>query len=118
MRDRYKTFDSIDEGGNVYFVTLTVVEWIPLFIYNDHFQMLTTALTFCRKEKELKLYAYVIMENHLHVIISGPNLPEIMQSFKSFTAKELIRSLTTRRVGWMLNQFAFFKKKHKQESDF
>jgi putative transposase len=62
MRTRYKPHDKGPEYP--YFVTSTTVAWIPIFTHKDHFDIFSDALMFCRKEMGLKLYAYVIMENH------------------------------------------------------
>ena len=37
----------------------------------------------------LKVHAYVILENHLHLIVQSPQLNKDMARFKSFTAKKL-----------------------------
>lgn len=116
MRSRYKTLNSLDNV--LYFTTSSIVEWIPVFTCNDHFEIITRSLNFYRKEKRMKLYAYVIMENHLHLIVSGGQLPEVMKSFKSFTSRELIESMKMKNRTWMLNQFAYFKKRHKTESSY
>ncbi len=39
-----------------------------------------------------------------------------MQSFKSFTARRLLESLTEKKVDWALNQLAYRKVRHKTES--
>jgi len=116
MRTRYKAHNKGKEY--IYFVTSTTVQWMPLFTHQDHFDILVSSLEFCRKEKGMKLYAFVIMENHIHLVGSSPDLSRTMQSFKGFTAKKLIESMSRKGMDWMLNQFSFYKAKHKKESDY
>jgi len=105
----------VDSEG-IYFITCTVIEWIPALIYKADHDILADALTYSRREKGLRLYAYVIMENHLHLVAEAPNLSEVVQSFKRHTARELIRSARANGRDWLLNQFEFYCKSHKRES--
>ncbi|MDY6910251.1 MAG: hypothetical protein SWC40_09985 [Thermodesulfobacteriota bacterium] len=69
MRTRYKIHNKGPE--HPYFVTSTVVAWIPVFTHKDHFEILAGSLQYCRGKKGMRLYAYVIMENHIHLIASS-----------------------------------------------
>ncbi len=63
----------------------------------------------------LKLYAYVILENHLHLIAQSPQLDRDMARFKSYTAKQLLAYLDQNGVKTILDQLAFYKKAHKAD---
>ena len=112
MRSRYR----ITEENRVYFLTSTVVEWIPAFLLPETRRVVVDALVYCRKEKGLHLYAYVIMENHLHLLAEAPDLSRVMQSFKRHTAVRVMEVINNARQTWMLNQFAYYRKKYKEES--
>ena len=58
------------------------------------------------KTNGLKLYAFVIMDNHLHLIASVPELSNTMASLKKFTAKEIITLLKQDNKEWLLSQLA------------
>ncbi len=116
MRTRYKVHSKGPEYP--YFVTSTTVAWIPIFTHKDHFDIVGNSLTFCRTKLGLKLYAYVIMENHIHLVAAGHDLSKTMQSFKSFTAKQVIESISQKQMDWLLNQLAYHKAKHKKQSDY
>ena len=116
MRTRYKTSEIY--GDAIYFTTSTIVKWIPVFIVNDHFNIIIESLNFYRKDKRIKLYAYVIMENHLHLIVAAENLSMVMKAFKSYTSRELIKSVKNKNMDWMLNQFSYYKKNYKKESSY
>jgi len=63
--ERYRIFSD----GSVYFVTLTVVDWLPVFISQESCRIITDSLNFCHEHKGLRVNAYVIMPTHLHAIL-------------------------------------------------
>ena len=114
MKSRYK----VVESDGVYFTTSTIVEWIPIFVNEDSFQIVTNSLNYCINENLLKIYSYVILPNHLHLITSAKDFSESMKSFKRHTAKEIIQYLRKSKQDWLLNQLHFFKKRNKLESEY
>ena len=55
-----------------YFITLTVVGWIDIFSRRIYAEELIKNLIFCQQNKGLKIYAYVIMYSHVHMVCSQP----------------------------------------------
>ena len=78
-RSRYKVY----ENQLPYFLTCTVVNWLPASINPSIAQIILESLRFLQNEKRLTLYAYVIMENHLHLIASADDLEKEIANFKS-----------------------------------
>ena len=76
MRWRYR----LVESDGLYFLTATVAGWIPVFIGTDACGVLIDGLDFCRKHKGLRLYACVIMENHVHLVAEAAELSRVVQS--------------------------------------
>jgi REP element-mobilizing transposase RayT len=72
-----------------YFCTITVLDWYPIFIEDTYIDPLLESLTFCRQHKQLQLFGYVIMPNHVHLIAAAPNLHEVMRDWKRFTSRNL-----------------------------
>ncbi|MFT6987557.1 MAG: putative transposase [Psychromonas sp.] len=66
----------------------------------------------------LKVYAYVILENHLHLIMQSAQLNKDIARFKSFTARQLIAYLEQHNVRTILEQLAFYKKVHKTDRQY
>ncbi len=114
MRTRYKAFDD----GQPTFITSTIVEWIPVFTRKPYIDILLNALTFCRQNKELKVFSYVIMDNHIHLLVSGANLPNIIRDFKRHTSREIIKLAESDKKYWLLQQFKFYKQRYKTDSDY
>lgn len=112
MRDRYK----ITEKDGIYFITSTIVEWLPVFNNNCYFEIIIDSLKYCVQNKVLKLYAYVILDNHFHLITSSPELSKDIASLKIFTAKKIIERLKLDKKEWLLNQLSFYKKSYKDAS--
>ncbi len=112
MRSRYKFV----EQDALYFLTCTIVDWLPTFQSPAYFEIITNSLTYCRKNKNMRLYAYVIMENHLHLVAGAPDLSRVIKEFKSFTAREIIALTKSAGRTELLNQFMLQKKRYKDDS--
>ncbi len=56
------------------------------------------------------------MDNRLHLIVSSHNLLKVLQDFKSFTAKEILKLALEENKRWLLNQLEHYKKRHKKSS--
>ena len=50
------------------------------------------ALKYCKEHKGLILYGYVIMSNHIHLIIQSKEskLSDLVRDFKKFTSKNIL----------------------------
>ncbi|RPI19058.1 MAG: transposase [Ignavibacteriae bacterium] len=57
------------------------------------------------------------MDNHLHLIVYSDNLSNIMKDFKRHTANKILLQLKEDKKEWLINQFHFYKKAHKTESE-
>ena len=112
MRSRYK----ITEEDGLYFISSTIVEWIPVFTSVNYFEILIDSMKHCQKNKNLKIYAFVILENHFHMIVVSERLLRTIQSLKRHTAQEIIMAVENQEKKWLLNQLAFYKKRHKIHS--
>lgn len=109
-RSRY----SIVDPELPHFVTCTVLHWIPVFTRPATVNIVLDSLRFLM-QNGLKLHAYVILENHLHMVLQSPQLDRDMARFKSYTAKQLIAYLAENNVTQILEQLAFYKKAHKYD---
>ncbi|MEM7343398.1 MAG: transposase [Chloroflexota bacterium] len=110
-RDRYKIFD-IEQP---HFSTSTIVNWLPIFSDPIIAQIILDSLRFSQSEQGLILYAYVIMENHLHIIASSNNLPKQLANFRSYTARQIIDYYKSRHNSLILNQLEFYKLRHRSD---
>lgn len=114
MRSRY----TITESEGLYFLTITIVDWLPVFVGTAPCEIALESLLFCRKEKELRLYAYVLMDNHVHLVAEAPDLTGCVQSLKRHTARALINWAVSTKKDWLLHQFAYCRKAYKHNSQY
>ncbi|MBC7553052.1 MAG: transposase [Taibaiella sp.] len=100
----------IDDQNAMYFVTPTIVDWVDIFTRKIYREIITDSLNYCIKEKGLLVYGYVIMTNHLHLIIRSEcgKLSGTIRDFKKFTAAKIIETIQSKpesRREWMLHRF-------------
>ncbi|MDE6083792.1 MAG: transposase [Muribaculaceae bacterium] len=75
-----------------FFVTITVIDWVDVFTREAYKNIIAESLDFCRRKKGLCIYAWVLMTNHIHLIVShdvnNEKLSQTIGDFKKFTAKK------------------------------
>jgi REP element-mobilizing transposase RayT len=82
------------DGAYVYFVTFTIVDWLPIFINLEPVEIIHESLRFCIKNKHLRIHAYVIMPNHIHLIEYDSNCDndrpgKTRTEFRKFTGRKV-----------------------------
>jgi REP element-mobilizing transposase RayT len=87
----------IHKQDAAYFLTLTTVEWIDAFRREENKIILCDSLNFCVENKGLKIYSYVIMSSHLHMIAKAQNgnLSDVIRDYKKYTAFKIINGFKT-----------------------
>lgn len=108
MGFKYKIYDET----KAYFLTFTVVKWVDVFSRKIYKDILIDALKYCQKSKGLNIFAYVIMTNHVHLLVNceGEKLSSFVRDFKKYTSKKILETIQTEnesRRDWMLNLFSF-----------
>ena len=93
MQDGYK----IRDQSLPHFITATVVDWIDVFSRKNYRDCIIECLDFCIKNKGMIVYGYVIMSNHIHLIIQSNEgkLSDLIRDFKKFTAKSILEKIQT-----------------------
>ena len=109
MSNKYK----FNDPDALYFITFGVVGWIDIFTRRIYKDILLDSFRYCIKEKGLAIHGYVIMSNHVHMIISrkgGATIPEIMRDLKKFATFSIIKEIKENpqesRKEWLLYLFA------------
>ena len=101
-----------------YFCTCTVLDWLPVLIESRYIDPIIDSLRFCRANKGLKLYAFVIMPNHLHLICSvGEQLHTVMRDFKRFTSRQIHDRLKEDSRTTILEWLRFATQRARRASD-
>ncbi|MFI5162571.1 MAG: REP-associated tyrosine transposase [Sphingobacteriales bacterium] len=109
----------IHDQQAIYYMTCTVVGWIDVFSRQCYRDIIIESFKYCQKHKGLHLHAYVIMTNHIHLIVSvdeGRNISDFVRDFKKYTAKQILDDIsannTESRREWMLHQFKYYASRH------
>lgn len=112
-KDRYR----IVEPHKPHFMTCTVVQWLPLFSSRATAQFLLDSFRFLQENEGIIIYAYVILENHLHLIAQGDQLAHKIGRFKSYTARCIIDHLKAKNAENTLKMLNFYKLRYKADRD-
>ena len=69
------------------------------------------------------LYSYVIMSNHIHLIIQSKDgkLSDVLRDFKKYTAKTILEKIQQEpesRRQWMLERFKLATKSHSRNKNY
>ena len=113
MRSRYHA----REPDRAYFVTSTIVAWLPVFTTAARCDILVEAFEHGRAHKGLRISAWVILDNHFHAILAAPDLPRAMADVKRHTARRIVGQLEAERCDWLLERLRFYRAAHKTESE-
>jgi putative transposase len=116
----------ITEQYSTYFVTFTIVGWVDVFTRKELNEIIVDSLKFCQKQKGLIINAYVIMSNHIHLIVraapDSEGLSAIIRDFKKYTSKKILEFVFTdkkeSRQEWMKIVFAYHAKYNKNNSKY
>ncbi len=107
MGFHYRIYDQ----AKPYFITMTVVDWIDVFMRKNHKIAIVESLQYCQKKKGLEIFGWCLMPSHLHMIIragEGYNLSDILRDFKRHTSKTVLNQIIEEpesRREWMLEAF-------------
>src|SRR5690606_9122066 len=72
------------------------------------------SLNYCISNKGLECNAWVLMSNHMHLIvraIAPARLSDIIRDFKKYTSKkvlELVQTIPESRREWLLHKFSYW----------
>lgn len=116
----------IDDPDGLYFVTFTVVEWVDVFTRSDYVDIVLDSIRHCQKDKGLEVYGWVIMSNHIHMIIArsktGNDLSSIIRDFKKYTSSTILKAIENSkresRRNWMLWIFSVAGKKNRNNTNY
>ena len=108
----------IKDQSALHFITIQVVRWIDVFTRKKYRDIFIESLKYCQQEKKLEIYGYVIMSNHIHLILrSGiDDLSGTLRDLKKYTSKQIVKEIDSKiesRRQWMLKLFEFEAKKRK-----
>jgi REP element-mobilizing transposase RayT len=86
MRSRYR----VREAYAPHFITSTVVAWLPVFTTAARCDILVESFEYCRKNKGLEIFAWVLLDNHFHAVVAAQELSRVIGDLKRHTAQRMM----------------------------
>ena len=80
-----------------YYLTITVTDWQPIFEHENIRKIIIDSLNYLIERKNLVVYAYCIMNNHIHMIADTENpfiLRDVIRDFKKFTSRKITTEMS------------------------
>jgi len=91
-----QTIKSNLEESPVLFSTFKIINSLPVFSSKEYFGIILDSLNWYRQNRGIKIYAYTILINHLHLVLEFSDDWEgekVIAGFKKYTAKKIINRL-------------------------
>ncbi|MCF8255477.1 MAG: transposase, partial [Bacteroidia bacterium] len=106
-----------------YFLTFQIVQWADIFTRKIYRDIVIESFKYCCENKGLEIYAYVIMSNHVHLIMRSilGNLSGTIRDMKKFTSKRIIEAVINgneSRRDWLLLVFEYSANGHNRNENF
>ncbi len=78
----------------MHFITCTVVQWADVFTRTTYIEIKEDSLNFCIEHKGLIVHGYVVMSNHIHLLIQAKdNNRAVLRDFKKFTSQRITKAI-------------------------
>jgi len=83
------------------------VDWVDVFTRKLYRDIVIDSLNYCIREKQLCVYGYVVMTNHVHLIAQSKSgkLSDTIRDLKKFTARKILEAIAKEpesRREWLL----------------
>ena len=106
-----------------HFITATVVDWIDIFTRKTYRDTVIECFDYCIANKGMVLYGYVIMSNHIHLVLQSRegNLSDLIRDFKKFIAAKVLEKIQIEpesRRDWMLERFKLATESHSRNKNY
>ena len=92
----------------IYFLSCALVQWVDIFTRPVFADVIVESPAFSVEKKGLLVHAWVLISNHIHLIVSsksGFTLSDISRDFKKFTSGKILKTLEVARIesrkSWM-----------------
>ncbi len=104
-----RSYRATHDANYAYFITCSVVDWLPLFEDQAYRKIILDSLAYLRENKAVKLNAFVVMSTHLHTVLwphGGVNISDVLRDLKRHTSRAISREATRQAHDKYLRAFA------------
>ena len=102
----------------LYFITTKAARYAHIFKSESIIRIIMDSLHYLRTSGRMKLYVFVIMPNHIHLIVKLFQeyiLSDMMRDFKRHTARQIIRQFMAKEESSKLDLLRDLNKDSRQE---
>lgn len=120
MSRKYKFYNP----HGIYLISFATINWIDVFTRRKYKDIMVESINYCIAEKGLRVYAWVLMSNHVHMLVGTDDVPlaDIIRDLKKFTSKAILRAIENNpqesRKDWMLWMFERAGRKNSNNNKF
>jgi len=85
-----------NEAEGLCFISFATVGSVDVFTRREYKYIVVASLRFCQENKGLRLFEWVLMSNHVHLVAAaqqGSSLSDIVRDLKKFTSGRLHRAI-------------------------
>src|SRR6476620_1060379 len=86
------------------YFTATCLEWKALLKEDRFKEIILGSLKFLHSAERVDVYAFVIMNNHIHLIwqmLGDHKAEEVQRDFLKFTSQQILKILRNEKSGWL-----------------
>jgi len=93
--------------GNAYFITTSVSKFVKIFRQRKYIDIILKNINFYRRKYDFKLIGYIIMPDHIHLLIYPDQnrikeFSNILEDFKKFTSRKLRTEMEKdKKTAWL-----------------
>jgi len=111
----------IKNQEGLYYLTFQVVGWADIFSRKIYRDIVIDSLDYSRKNKGLELFSYVIMTNHIHLIVRSTkgDLSGTVRDIKKHISKQVFKTMneiSESRREWLEIIFKYHARSNKRSS--
>lgn len=74
-------------------MTVTVKNWYYILDRYNRWDILAGSLDFFQNNKDLKVFGFVFMTNHIHLLVFSSDTIGFIRDFKKFTSKKILENI-------------------------
>lgn len=82
----------IEDEYQLYFFTATILDWIHVLEDDFNKDIIVSSLRFLVKQKRIRVFAFVVMPNHVHInweILEKHKKEDVQRDFLKYTAQQI-----------------------------
>ena len=104
-------------GAGVYYLTLAVVYWLPVFVSAEPCLIFTESLNYCQQNKNLRINAFVIMPTHTHIIVFDADFDNKRTKFDYLHDNPRRKGLVHEAADWRFSSAAYWLREQVTDCD-